>query len=122
MEGKALAPRGTNAGPSSGQPVVLKKTNGLSLLIEASDESPESQKEIAHSLGLPDATYWSKVKVGEKPAPRIDRLTDLPEATQRAYVTRWGRQLGMCVSDADAKTQALGDLAEAAVRALRAIS
>src|SRR5688500_15453441 len=113
MEAKALVPARTIVGPLEGQAVVLERTNGLSLLIGAVSESGCSEKEAAHSLGCPDQTYWSKVKSGDKPAPRIDKLTALPEPAQREYVKRWGKQLGMRVSDEDTRTRVLADVVEA---------
>lgn len=121
MEGKAVVRASTTVRPHEGQVVVPEKTNGLSLLIEAVDHTC-SDKEAQIALGLPDPTYWSKVKGREKPAPRIDRLTDLPEQTQREMCKRWGRQLKMTVSDEDTRRQVLAEVIEAAARAIREIA
>jgi len=120
MEAKSIDPSRTTAGSHAGQAVVPSRTDALSLLVEAVGETC-SEKAAALSMGLaPD--YWSKVKSGEKPEPRIKRLTDLPELTQRAMCRRWARQLKMRVSDEDAQRQAVTDLAAAAVRALQEIA
>jgi hypothetical protein len=114
MEAKSLVPTRTSDSPSVGQGLVPDGANGLSLLIAAVDETC-SDKEASISLGLPDAAYWSKVKSGEKPEPRIKRLTDLPLSTQREYCRRWARQLGLRVSEQDAQQQAALHLVKAAV-------
>lgn len=101
--------------------VQPQQRNLFELLIEAVDETCP-QKVAAHSLGLADETYYSKCKTGERPAPRADRVTELPEETQRAICAKWGRQLGMRVSEEDARVRAIADLARAAVNALAEIA
>lgn len=105
-------PLGTKAGPAA----EALGTTGLSLLVEGASDTACSDKEIAYALGLPDASYWSKVKSKEKPAPRIDRLTDLPPSVQRAMCRRWAITLRLRVSEEDAKAAAALDLAAAAIR------
>jgi hypothetical protein len=117
----SLAPERTTSGSPDGQGVVPSGSDGLSLLRDAV-ASTCSDKEAYLALGLPDASYWSKVKRGEKPEPRIGRLTDLPPATQREYVKRWGRQLGMHVSDASVQQRAVGELLSAAVNVMRELA
>lgn len=118
MEAKALVPMRTNSGPSDGQALVPERTNGLSLLVAAVSETC-TEKDAAISLGLPDQSYWSKVKSGDKPAPRIDRLTELPIGTQRTMAERWARQLGLRVIAEDDERRAALELAESALRYLR---
>jgi hypothetical protein len=121
VEVQPVVPARTTEGTSHGQALVRHGATGLSLLIEAVGETC-SDKEAYLALGLSDAPYWSKVKSGEKPAPRVDRLTDLPLETQREYVVRWGQQLGMKVSTEDSRTRVLAELVECAAKALREIA
>jgi len=121
MEAKAVVSARTSEGTRDGQLVVPARASGLSLLVAAVAETC-SEKEAHIALGLPDAPYWSKVKSGDKPAPRVDRLTDLPEVTQREMCKRWGRQLGMRMSTEDAKAAAVADLIEVAARAVRELA
>ena len=111
----------TNDGAVEGQAVVPPRTTGLTLLVDAVTRSGCSEKEVAIALGCPDAPYWSKVKSGEKPAPRITRLTDAPLPVQREYVRRWGRTLGMRVSDESSQRAAIADLICAAAKAMREV-
>lgn len=121
VEVQALAPARTIAGPADGQGLVPSGTNGLSLLMAAVSETC-SEKEAAHALGLSDQAYWSKVKSGEKPAPRVDRLTELPIETQRRMAQRWCHQLGMHVTSEDARRRAVANLVKAAAEALAEIA
>lgn len=121
MPVQAFAPQRTNGGPSDGQGVVPEGTNGLSLLVASVAETC-SEKEAAFALGLADQAYWSKVKAGEKPAPRIDRLTELPITTQRDMCARWSRQIGMHVTTEDARRRAVANLVKAAAEALAEIA
>jgi len=107
-------------GPATGQAVVPAPADGLTLLVDACEDTL-SDKEAYIALGLPDATYWSKVKTREKPAPRIPKLTDLPEPAQREYCKRWARQLRMHVSDEDDRRTALNEAVCALAHALRVI-
>jgi hypothetical protein len=115
---QSIGPARTIDSPASGPRLDLSGTNGLSLLVEATQASGCPDKTMAISLGLPDPSYWSKVKSGEKPAPRITQLTNVPESVQREYVRRWGRQLGMRVSEADPQRQAAVTLVKAAAEFL----
>jgi hypothetical protein len=121
VEVQSVVPTRTTDGTASGQALVPVETSGLSLLIASVDETC-TDKAAYLALGLSDASYWSKVKSGEKPAPRVDKLTDLPVETQRAYVVRWGRQLGMKVSTEESRTRAIAELVECAAKALREIA
>jgi hypothetical protein len=121
MEVKRLGPTRTTTGPADGQGLGPAGTNGLSLLVDAVSQTC-SEKEAAYALGLSDQTYWSKVKNGEKPAPRVDRLTELPEATQRHYVERWGRQLGMRVTTEEATRVKVARLVKACVEVMEDIA
>lgn len=91
-----------------------------SLLSEAVAVTGCSEKEAALAQGY-DPAYWSRIKAGEKQA-HLERIGRLPEPVQREFVKRWGKQLHMDIRDSDAKTQALAELAECAVRALRVIA
>lgn len=101
-----------------GQAVDPDGSDGLSLLV-GSCEATCSDKDAYLSLGLPDAPYWSKVKRRAKPDPRIKKLTDLPIETQREYVRRWGRQLGMRVTDEDRQRHVIAELLYSAANAMR---
>lgn len=120
LEVQSVVPRRESDSPAVGQGLDQPRTDGLTLLIQAVSETC-SEKEASIALGLPDAAYWSKVKSGDKPAPRIQKLTDLPHATQREYVKRWGRQLGMHVTDEDTRRRAITDAVSAMANALREI-
>jgi hypothetical protein len=77
MEVQTVDPTRSIDGASAGPVVVPPGTDGLTLLVESVSETC-SDKEAYLALGLPDATYWSKVKGRAKPEPRIRKLTDLP--------------------------------------------
>jgi len=104
----------TNTGTDAGPDGVPDGTDGLSLLIDGAKDSGCSEKAIYLSLGLPDHSYWSKVKTREKPEPRIRTLTNLPVEVQRAICTRWARMLGLKVSTENAQQQAAINLVKAA--------
>jgi hypothetical protein len=101
-----------------GHAVVRDGSDGLSLLV-GSCEATCSDKDAYLSLGLPDAPYWSKVKRRTKPDPRIKKLTDLPIATQREYVRRWGRQIGLRVIDEDRQQRMIAEVLHVAAAAMR---
>jgi hypothetical protein len=101
-------------------PFVGEKVSRLTdLLVDAVSSSGLSEKEAAISQGY-DPRYWPRVKSGEK-AAHLERIAGLPEGAQRAFVSSWGRQLGMRVSLEDSRQSAVIELAEAALRALRSI-
>lgn len=104
----------------SAAPVEVKEVSLTTLLAESVEATGCAEKDAAISQGYEPA-YWSRVKTGEK-AAHLDRVSRLPEKVQREFVKRYAQELKMTVRDDDARTQALTDLAEAAVRALRVIA
>lgn len=88
--------------------------------LRAAVEDCGQHKEAAISTGCGKET-WSRVLKCER-GIRLDQLGHLPADVQRAFLTRWGRQLHMDIRESDVKQQALADLAECAVRALRVIA
>lgn len=116
-----MVPAGPIVRPVDGQAVDPAGTDFLSLLVAAVGETC-TEKDAQLSLGLPDASYWSKVKSGDKPAPRIDRLTLLPERTQRDLCARWARQLRMRVADEDRTRVAMARAVKAMTEVLAEIA
>jgi hypothetical protein len=90
------------------------------LLIEAVDATC-SEKEAAIALGM-DPTYWSKVKKGERPGPRLEKLDNLPERTQQDFAARYGRMLKMTVSTDDERRRMMLDALEAMTRAIKVMA
>jgi hypothetical protein len=111
----------TTVGLAGGPGVERPGTNGLSLVLAAAADAHVSEKEMYLSLGITDASYWSKVKVGLKPAPRIDLLLNLPKAVQRETCRRWARMLNLRVRDEDTR-EVFTALIKAAADALEAIA
>jgi hypothetical protein len=123
MEEKPLTQPRAIASSAGEQEVTQPRAKDLlALIAEAVDEGTCSEKTAAISLGLPSPQYWSAVKAGERPAPRCNRVTDLPEHTQKETCKRWARQLGMRVSEHDERQEVLLNLVESAARALRVIA
>jgi hypothetical protein len=120
MEVETVVPRAATAGAEDGPPVVLDGTTGLDLLIDAADEV--SAQKLHLSFGITDPSYWTKVKNGARPAPRIDQLLNPPVTVQRAMCRRWARMLGMHVTTEDHRRTVLAELIEAAGRALKEIA
>ncbi len=121
-EGQPVDRARSIAGSANEQAVVQPRQRNLfELLVEGVEETCPD-KVAAPALGLPDQSYYSKCKVGERPAPRVDKVTDLPEETQRAICAKWARQLKMRVSEDDARVRVIAELARAAVNALEEIA
>jgi hypothetical protein len=122
MEGKALTQARVNASSSDEHAVTPSGVKDLlTLVTEAVDHGTCSEKVAAVSLGLPSQQYWSAVKSRERPAPRLNRLTDLPESTQREICRRWAAQVGLRCSDENTQHRVLVNLVEAAVQAIREV-
>lgn len=100
-------------------PVEGKEVSLTGLLAESVDETGYPDGNAARDMGYEPA-YWSRIKSGEK-AAHLERVSRLPVRVQREYVKRWGKQLGMHVSDEDAKVRALKNLVCAAADALREV-
>lgn len=102
-----VTPAGESTHPSKGEKVSLTR-----LLVEACADTGLSEKDAAISQGY-DPRYWPRIKSGEK-AAHLERISGLPERTQRVICERWARMLGLRVSTADSQRTAAANLIKAA--------
>jgi hypothetical protein len=98
--------------PGLGEPV----SRLTDLLVAACEDTGLQEKDAARSQGY-DPKYWPRIKSGEK-AAHLDRITGLPRDTQRDFVARWGRQLGMDIRPINEQRRRLYALKRALVDVL----